>query len=224
MPSPLELFNARPLLVRRERIDGLDLPRTVRLLYASDLHLGHRWTRHLADEIPRIARTLRPHAILLGGDLADATRGLADLGRCVSELAAVAPTFAVTGNHDRRAGLETVRAVLRDGGATLMTNPVAASRLAELTAEARVLCAHDPAVFPDAADAGFDLVLAGHLHGGQCVLWRRGDLLYPGALLNRWTGDRFRLKRSTMLVSRGAADTLPLRWNCPREVICCELS
>lgn len=222
--ASLELFNTRPLFVRRERCDGLDLPRPVRLLYASDLHLGYRWTRHLAGGLPRLARMLRPDGILLGGDLADSVRGLPDLARCVGALARFAPTFAVTGNHDRRAGLETVRAVLRDAGATLMTNPVAATRLSDLAGGARVLCAHDPAVFPEAADAGFDLVLAGHLQGGQCVLWRRGGKLYPGALLNCWTGDRFRLKRCTMLVSRGAGDSLPVRFNCPREVISVELN
>lgn len=51
--------------------------------------------------------------------------------------------------------------------------------------------------------AGFDLVLAGHLHGGQLV--------------------RFELGPTTLIVSRGAGDSLPLRWRCPREVVLCEI-
>jgi predicted MPP superfamily phosphohydrolase len=38
-----------------------------------------------------------------------------------------------------------------------------------------------------------------------------------------WTGLRFELGGTTLLVSRGAADTLPARFRCPREVLLCEL-
>ena len=87
-----------------------------------------------------------------------------------------------------------------------------------------MLCAHDPAVFPQAARAGYGLVLAGHLHGGQVVLFERGGLLYPAAWVYPWNGTRFEREGSTMLVSRGVCDTLPLRFNCPREVLRCELT
>jgi predicted MPP superfamily phosphohydrolase len=87
----------------------------------------------------------------------------------------------------------------------------------------RLLLAHDPAVFPRAAAAGFDIVLAGHLHGCQCVLWRRGERLYPGAFFYRWNGLRFTRGASAMVVSRGVADTLPVRYGCPREVVLCEV-
>ena len=68
------------------------------------------------------------------------------------------------------------------------------------------------------------LTLAGHLHGGQVVLFERKGRLYPGACFSRWNGLRFEDEGATMWVSRGVADTLPLRWNCPREVLLCELS
>src|SRR5262249_7134221 len=93
----------------------------------------------------------------------------------------------------------------------------------EPTREPRVLCAHDPSLFPHAAAAGYPLVLAGHLHGGQCVLATRNDRLYPPAWVHRWHGLRFRAGDSQMLVSRGLADTLPVRFNCPREVLLCDL-
>jgi predicted MPP superfamily phosphohydrolase len=67
-------------------------------------------------------------------------------------------------------------------------------------------------------------VLAGHLHGGQCVLATFKDKLYPAAWLHRWHGLRFHGEGSLMLVSRGLADTLPVRFNCPREVLLCELA
>src|SRR5438105_2942103 len=68
-----------------------------------------------------------------------------------------------------------------------------------------VLCGHDPAIFNAACKAGYRLVLAGHLHGGQCVLVTWRDRLYPGAWFARWTGLRFHQGNTTMLVSRGTA-------------------
>jgi hypothetical protein len=42
----------------------------------------------------------------------------------------------------------------------------------------------------------------------------------PGAFLYRWKGLRFEDKDGkTLLISRGVQDTLPLRWNSPREVL-----
>jgi predicted MPP superfamily phosphohydrolase len=90
-------------------------------------------------------------------------------------------------------------------------------------ADPRILCAHDPAVFPHAVRAGYRLVLAGHLHGSQCVLAERDDMLYPGAWFFRWNGLRFSEGACRMWVSRGMADTLPMRWNCPREILLCQL-
>src|SRR5262249_22278544 len=87
----------------------------------------------------------------------------------------------------------------------------------------RVLCTHDPGAFPAAVEAGYALVLAGHLHGGQCVVAERRGKPYPAAWFNRWHGLRFEERGATLLVSRGAADTFPFRINCPREVVLCEI-
>jgi predicted MPP superfamily phosphohydrolase len=232
----LELANAGRLRVREESVGPLGLPRPVRLLYASDLHLGHWWTRGVAGEIVELAARVRPDAILLGGDLADSGRGVGPLGTLVRQLSGVCPVYAVPGNHDRRAGMARVRECARSAGAVWLDERIAQIGSIELHGNvvargshrrARVLVAHDPRVFARAADAEFDLVLAGHLHGGQCVLVTVGGRHYPGALLSRWTGPRFACdgeRRATLLVSAGAADTLPVRWNCPREVLLCTLS
>ena len=67
-------------------------------------------------------------------------------------------------------------------------------------------------------------MLAGHLHGGQCVLATRRGRLYPAAWIYRWHGLRFAEWGAVLLVSRGAGDTLPVRFNCPREVILCMIT
>ncbi len=218
-----------PLHLRHERA-RLGLTRAVRVLYASDLHLGHWWTARVPGQLLRACRDAAPDAVLLGGDLVDHAGALGQLRELVRELARLAPTYAVPGNHDVRAGVLAVRgAVESAGGRWLVSEPVGEELWVDGVPRngpcdaPRLLCAHDPAVFPAAAAAGYRLVLAGHLHGGQCVLGTRRGRLYPAAWVHRWHGLRFRAGAAAMFVSRGVADTLPVRWNCPREVIVCEV-
>jgi uncharacterized protein len=225
----LEFGAFGPVHVRREEVE-LGLERPVRLLYASDLHLGHWWTKSVAANLPRLAEKLAPDVILLGGDLVDHVRALPELAECVTALGNIALVGAVPGNHDERAGCSAVRDVVTsNGGQWLPHAPlqvgVRLDGILQTTDPNRpcVLCAHDPSVFPRAAEAGYRLVLAGHLHGGQCVLATYREKLYPAAWLHRWHGLRFRCPGSLMLVSRGLADTLPVRFNCPREVLLCDL-
>jgi predicted MPP superfamily phosphohydrolase len=220
----------RGLHVRQEIVEA-NVPHSTRLLYASDLHLGLSWTRSIIDDLVNIARDQGPNVVLLGGDLVENRGGLAPLHTLVRGLREMCPhIYAVAGNHDHRVGVPSVRDILVNAGAHWLDSATHDSIRFEsepeklsASSDYRVLVAHDPAVFARAADAGFDLVLAGHLHGGQCVLFSRGGRMYPGALFARYTGLRFARGRTTMLVSRGAGDTLPLRWNCPREVILCTI-
>jgi predicted MPP superfamily phosphohydrolase len=218
------------LFVRREAVQ-LGLTRPLRLLYASDLHLGHWWTRRVPEQLLRAALETKPGLILLGGDLADNAQALPLLADCVRALGVLAPVHAVPGNHDRRAGIEHVRAtVIAAGGHWLpdhsfelgiridgVIDPASSNSL-------RVLCAHYPSDFPAARNAGYQVVLAGHLHGGQCVVATRHGRLYPAAWIHRWHGLRFAEGHSVMFVSRGAGDTVPFRMNCPREVILCAIT
>ncbi len=104
--------------VRHERI-AWNLPRPVRLLYASDLHLGHWWTGRVADHLILLTRQTSPDLILLGGDLVDHSRALEPLRRMVRSLTEMAPVHAIAGNHDQRAGLDVVPRCRRDGGRSL---------------------------------------------------------------------------------------------------------
>jgi predicted MPP superfamily phosphohydrolase len=182
-------------------------------------------------QLARACRHTRPDVILLGGDLADHAGALASVHECVRELAGIAPVAALAGNHDERAGLADVRAAVLSGGGHWLPDGsleeplgIDAEFVPGREPDSRLLCAHYPDVFPAAARAGYRLVLAGHLHGGQCVLATVGGRLYPAVWAYRWHGLSFRNGDAQMVVSRGVADTFPFRFNCPREVILCEIS
>src|SRR4051794_33419025 len=88
--SPLEFGAFGPLAVRREEV-CLGLVRPARLLYASDLHLGHWWTRDVPGQLLDAFRRTRPDLVLLGGDLTDCPAALAPLHDLVGALTAVVP-------------------------------------------------------------------------------------------------------------------------------------
>jgi predicted MPP superfamily phosphohydrolase len=227
---PLELGASGPLLVRRESVH-LGLAQPLRLLYASDLHLGRWWTRSVPEQLVRAVQEAAPDLVLLGGDLADTRQGLPALRKCVRDLVKVAPVHDVPGNHDERAGLAAVRAAVEAGGGHWLPDRsieglvrIDGRIIAAAHAGPRLLCTHHPGDFPAAVAAGYALVLAGHLHGGQCVLATRHGRLYPAVWFYRWHGLRFADGGAVLLVSRGAGDTLPVRFNCPREVILCTIT
>jgi len=215
--------------VRQEIVTRTGLGR--RILFASDLHLRKGIAERVVDEVLRIVSEARPGFILLGGDLVDWNSGLEPLKALVREMAARAPVGAVSGNHDRWIGLSSVReAVLNGGGHWLEDRPLCWETDAviygnaaqqKIPARCHILCTHGPR--PPARSGAFDLVLGGHLHGGQFVFYERRGRFYPGAFAYRWNGLRFEENGSTLLVSRGVRDTIPLRWNCPREVIVVDL-
>jgi predicted MPP superfamily phosphohydrolase len=219
-----------PLLIRHEQV-VLGLQRRWTMLYASDLHLGHWWTREVAAQVIAAAEEARAELILLGGDLADSCRALPEVEGLVRRLTALAPVYAVPGNHDPLEGSASLRHAVEAGGGVWLpdcpaTGPAQVDGRIHDGAKStpRILCAHYPSVFPRAMAAGYRLVLAGHLHGGQCVLGTRRGRLYPAVWFHRWHGLRFDEPQATMLVSRGVADTFPVRFRCPREVLLCEVA
>ena len=212
-------------------VHRLPLRRVCRLLYAADLHLSP-WTTGVVAQMLEMTERWRPDVVALGGDLVDAPWALSLLSDMVRELRRFAPVLAIPGNHDMLVGLPKMAEAVRRGGGVMLEEPWhhqasdlwVHGQLAGGQANS-VLIAHNPLIFPRAARAGLPLVLAGHLHGCQMILWEAAGMQYPGAWFYRYNGREFfhSSPTSRMIVTLGVNDTLPLRWNCPREVILMEI-
>jgi hypothetical protein len=79
-----------------------------------------------------------------------------------------------------------------------------------------ILLAHHPHAFDAAAAAGIPLTLSGHTHGGQIMLNER--LGFGPALFRYWSG-LYGKAASSLIVSNGTGNWLPLRINAPAEII-----
>jgi predicted MPP superfamily phosphohydrolase len=82
----------------------------------------------------------------------------------------------------------------------------------------RILLSHSPDQFAWAQRWDFDLMLAGHTHGGQFCLPLVGPVLSPSWHGVLYAGGTFAAGPTLMHVSRGTCSELPLRWNCPPEI------
>jgi uncharacterized protein len=134
----------------------------------------------------------------------------------------------------RRLGLHVLKnehVVLKHNGASLVlagvtdlsahhfdaaehSDPAAALRGAPANAGAKILLAHQPNSAKSAADAGFDVQISGHTHGGQFWPWN----LFVG-LFQPFTGGLYRLKNLWIYVSRGTGYWgPPNRFGVPSEI------
>lgn len=221
--------------VRHEVVGRAHASRRLRLAHVSDLHLW-RGGAKLA-RLDEALATWRPEVVVLTGDYADTPWGRHAARAWIEETARRLPVCWIAGNHDHWWGggfVRQLRAIRRahaidhadaritaaDGATvrfTRWTGLVAAG-----AAGPTVVLLHDPAAIqPELLHARRDcLVLAGHLHGGQITLWhdRRGQP-QPAGLFYGWLGTRAEIGATTVIVSRGLGDTLPLRLRVPRELV-----
>jgi predicted MPP superfamily phosphohydrolase len=188
------------------------------------------------------AETRSPDLVVVTGDLVSRRAGKWKLEQALARLRAPHGAWAILGNHDvddardpfsRPTDLSDLRergaTLLRDGAATIEVNgrSVEIVGLAPETharggraplpddrarADLRILLAH----FPDAVDrlppGSFDLILAGHLHGGQICLpspWGKVRLSHVRG--HYWEG-LFDTPSGVLYVSRGIGTTfVPFR-------------
>ena len=225
--------------LRRENVGSTGSPHRLRIAHLSDLHLW--FSARKLEAIEEILAPWQPDVLALTGDYADTPRGQRLAAEWIARMADCHPVCWVAGNHDRWWGptfLKTITAAPNahsvDRGDAWITSAsgcryrfTSAERIAGRATEIcrrepTVLLLHDPAdIEPETLRfGGIDVVLAGHLHGGQITLWRdrRGrpqpaTLFYPGLV------ERASIGAATLIVSRGLGDTLPVRFRAPQEIV-----
>jgi predicted MPP superfamily phosphohydrolase len=130
---------------------------------------------------------------------------------------------AITLLVDRWARVDTPAGMLHISGVTtthhLPADRAALAALGPAPGDGlRLLIAHSPDIAPEAAAAGFDLMLCGHTHGGQIVLPLIGPLFSGSAYGRRFIRGRYRLGRMTLYVTRGLGME---GWGAPRARLLC---
>lgn len=177
----------------------------------------------------------QPTMILLGGDIYDDKIPFKHTDILLSQLSAIAPTYYVDGNHENwldKANYHKAMTNIKSYGIEIIhgkqvmipnTN-IALYGLSDphgqsfkddwqkITAMANqeqfnILLTHRPEYIDDYLKYPFDLILAGHAHGGQ---WRvpfliNGVYAPNQGFLPKYAGGLYQFENKTLIVSRGLA-------------------
>ncbi len=91
----------------------------------------------------------------------------------------------------------------------------------------KILLFHRANLFDEIKNLGYDLILSGHMHGGQIIIPHLGGLLAPSSALfskrrmifPKYCFGKEKWQDTTMLINRGLSNTLPVpRWGNKPEV------
>jgi uncharacterized protein len=242
------VIQARRPRVVRVTVPIADLPADLagfKIVQLSDLHVGSTIQRSFVDRVVDRANALAPDLVAVTGDVADGfVPELRDHVAPLGRLRAPLGTFFVTGNHEyywdprgwmrelERLGIDVLsnehRLIERGRGRLLLagvtdlsaaSNPHAAVAGAP-DSDVRILLAHQPRSAFAAQDAGFDLQLSGHTHGGQYF-----PLNVLVRLFQPFVAGLHRLEAMWLYVSRGTGYWgPPLRFGAPSEITLIELT
>jgi len=206
-----------------------------RVAHLSDLHVGTHAPRARALQWSRAANERTPDLALVTGDLV--TSGNAfddDVADVIGALRAKLGVFSSMGNHDYFGEGEALAGKLRQRGVTVLRNEgvvlekdgarlwlaaiddvwtrrddLGRAMAGRPEGVATVLMAHDPKSFDAAADAGANLVLSGHTHGGQVAVPLLARTLNLARLGYKYTLGFYRRGRATLYVHPGLGTTGP---------------
>jgi predicted MPP superfamily phosphohydrolase len=216
-------------------LDGLTI------LHLTDLHFCGSPARAYYQRVFDLCLAAGPPDILaITGDVVDSAHHHKWIVPLIGRLKWNTAAFAILGNHDLYHDPVLVRRRLRRIGVRVLGNAweqieVRGSPLVVIGNETpwfrpgpdlstcpkepfRLCLSHTPDNFAWARRNGIDLMLAGHVHGGQVRLPFIGPLFVPSRYSRRFDCGAFAAGPTLMYVGRGLAGGEPLRYRCRPEV------
>jgi len=223
------------------------LKNELRIAFFADLHIYNYRNFHqrLLDKI----EGYHPDMILFGGDALSKMTNVRDLEQFFENLEQIAPVYTNFGNWEEYAPVhmkqrfknlgiklvnkETIYETIKEFNIAItgleshyflfQTPLVEESQQADLS----ILLIHSPIGLEDKKDVieRYDLVLAGHIHGGQYVipfLTKKVLDLRNGRNIEFYSGE-YHYQDTTVYVTRGVGQWFPGRFNCPPELVIMDL-
>ena len=215
------------------------------ILHLSDLHFTGKVPKSYFEEVVEICNDLAPDLVVVTGDLLDRQECLDWIPDTLGRLRGRYGTYFILGNHDVEVGPQVLRTALKasnlvDLGGRFVELPVGKETLilagnelpwlppaadfakapppSSRAGPVRIALSHSPDQLPWAQQNEVDLLLAGHLHGGQIRIPVLGPIVSPSWHGVRYASGLFHSPPTLMHVSRGISGEIPLRLNCRPEV------
>ena len=228
------------LTVKKYKVENLD---GKKIIFVSDFHISKGDKGRLRKIVKKI-NELSPDIVLSGGDFIKGHTGKSTMPieSQAQELSKIkAPVVTVLGNHDGWYDKYRVKTALEKNGITVLYNSstkignlyiagvedmqtgIPEVKVALENAEfPRILLSHTPDIYYDVKE-DVDLILAGHVHGGQVRLPFVGALICPSIYGTKFSSGDFRETQNRMIVTRGLGTSiLSMRFNNIPEIVVLE--
>ncbi len=224
-----------------QKLDGL------KIIHLSDTHHSPLTSLEHIKRTVKIANRLKPDIFLLTGDYVSHEREyIAPVAAELGKLKAKYGVYACLGNHDHWTDADLVTHLFRGEGINVLVNEglrfeargssfwlagvddymvgktdVPAALRGSFPDEMKILLAHNPIIFREAARSGVDLTLSGHTHGGQIKLRDKEKRILPQRRLKAGLHKR---RNAQVYITRGIGTVVvPMRYQCPPEISLLEL-
>jgi predicted MPP superfamily phosphohydrolase len=203
-----------------------------RFVHFTDFH--HKGDVDYAAKMVRTINELKPAFVCFTGDIVENKRFLPEALDFIRQIKA--PVYGNPGNHDYWSGAsfpDCERAFAATGGAWLVDRSIILPQYdLELVgmaligihafkppqAERRILLMHYPKMADSLGEQRFDLILAGHSHGGQIRLPFYGALAVPWGV-GQYDLGFFETPGGPLYVNAGIGTyRIPYRFNCRPEI------
>ncbi|MFZ1702507.1 MAG: metallophosphoesterase [Pyrinomonadaceae bacterium] len=248
--AKVALDEANSLSLERVDINLKRLPKKLdglKIIHLSDTHHSPFTTLEHIERVVKVANRLRPDMFLLTGDYVSHEREyIAPVAATLGKLKAKYGVHACLGNHDHWTDADLVTHLFRGEGINVLVNQgfrfeakgasfwiagvddymvgktdVPAALRGSYPDEMKLLLAHNPIIFREAARVGIDLTLSGHTHGGQIKVRNPEKRILPQRKLKAGLHAR---RNSQVYITRGIGTVVvPMRYQCPPEISLLEL-
>lgn len=248
--AKIAMDEATSLSLERVEITLRRLPKKLdgfKIVQLSDIHHSPFTGLEHIERVVKVANRLRPDMFVLTGDYVSHEREyIAPVANVLGRLKAKYGVHSCLGNHDHWTDADLVTHLFRGEGINMLVNEgirieargssfwlagvddymvgktdVPAALKGSFPDEMKLLLAHNPIIFREAARLGIDLTLSGHTHGGQIKIRDEQKRLLPR---RKFHAGHYERKGSQLYVTRGIGTVVvPMRYQCPPEITLLEL-
>ncbi len=239
-------FNEALKLTRQRMIWELDVPEALdgfKICHLSDLHFTGQIDIQYFQYVVEEANRFQPDLIFVTGDIVDKIECIDWIKDTIGNLRSRLGVYYVLGNHDRRikneqqlrerianAGLIQASSQwheVQTGGATIhitgnelpwYLDAESVPLEPRSSSDLKILLSHSPDQLNWALTRKFNLMFAGHTHGGQIALPFFGALVAPSKYGVLYASGTFQIDNLLMHVSRGISGDEPVRICSPPEL------
>jgi hypothetical protein len=223
------------IAIRQEKINLYDGIENLSFFHISDIHLWY--SKNILSKIENLIRLHNPDLLILTGDYYDLPKGAYNFKEFLVKISKTFKVVFIMGNHDKIYGTKISKLLLniqncfyventlfkfqsKQGKVYNITSWRNKHNLPNNKSETNIVLIHNPEKININELTNIQLILAGHLHGGQFIFFKtKANSNFPGCIFYKHCSDRKQIKNTSLIVSKGLGDTFPFRLNCPKEIV-----